>query len=79
MSLAASFDLIGELLPLSSSGEDLVALVYDRISDFIDGESNDECACAILNLISKARSSLYNTADGKTSVRSTTLTDGSSL
>jgi hypothetical protein len=67
MSLAASFDLIGELLPLSSSPsgqEDLVGLVYDRMNEFVDGESNDECACAILNLISKARSSLYNPSNG---------------
>jgi hypothetical protein len=70
MSLAASFDLIGELLPLCSSSsshneEDLVKLVYDRMNDFVNDESNDECACAILNVLSKARSSLYNSSKGK--------------
>jgi hypothetical protein len=68
MSLAASFDLISELLPLCSSSnndDDLVKLVYDRMNDFVDGESNDECACAILNVLSKARSSLYNSSNGK--------------
>lgn len=69
MSLAASFHLIGELLPLcslsSDNGEDLIKLVYDRVNDFVDGESNDECACAILHLLSKAKSSLYNSSDGK--------------
>lgn len=67
MSLAASFNLIGELLPLSSptnNKEDLIQLVYDRMNDFIDGESNDECACAILNLLSKARSCLYDVSNG---------------
>jgi len=72
MSLAASFNLIGELLPLCSSSssssnseEDLIKLVYDRMNDFVNGESNDECACAILNLLSKAKSSLYNSSNGK--------------
>lgn len=69
MSLAASFHLIGELFPLcslsSESDEDLIELVYDRMNDFVDGESNDECACAILHLLSKAKSSLYNSSDGK--------------
>jgi len=69
MSLAASFNLIGELLPLCSSSsnseEDLVKLVYDRMNDFVDGETNDECACAILNLLSKARSYLYNSSSAE--------------
>jgi hypothetical protein len=65
MSLAASFDLIAELLPLSSNNEDLVKLVYDRMNDFVYDESNDECACAILNVLSKARSSLYNSSNGE--------------
>ncbi len=70
MSLAASFDLIGELLPLCSSSssnneEDLIKLVYDRMNDFIDDESNDECSCAIIHLLSKAKSSLYNSSNGK--------------
>jgi hypothetical protein len=69
MSLAASFNLIGELLPLCSSSsnseEDLIELVYDRMNDFVNGESNDECACAIINLLSKAKSSLYNSSNGK--------------
>lgn len=69
MSLSASFHLIGELLPLcslsSDSDEDLIELVYDRMNDFIDGETNDECACAILHLLSKAKSSLYNSSSGK--------------
>ncbi|UJR24766.1 hypothetical protein I4U23_006140 [Adineta vaga] len=73
MSLAASFNLIGELLPLCSSSsnneEDLVKLVYDRINDFIDDESNDECACAILNLLSKARSCLYNSSNVESKCR----------
>jgi len=66
MSLAASFYLIGELLPLCSSSsnseEDLVKLVYNRMNDFVNGEINDECACAILHLLSKAKSSLYNSS-----------------
>ena len=70
MSLAVSFNLIGELLPLCSSSssnneDDLIKLVYNRMSDFIDGESNDECACAIINLLSKARSCLYSSSNGK--------------
>jgi len=72
MSLAASFSLIGELLPLSSSRDDnevdqqdLIKLVYDRINDFIDNETNDECACAILNLLSQSRSCLYNSTNSK--------------
>ena len=69
MSLAASFNLVGELLPLCSSSsndeEDLVKLVYVRINDFVDDEINDECACAILQLLSKAKSSLYNSSNGK--------------
>ncbi|CAF1540177.1 unnamed protein product, partial [Adineta steineri] len=71
MSLAASFDLIGELLPLCSSTsnnndeEDLVKLVYDRMNDFVDGENNDECACAILNVLNKARTCLYNPSNAK--------------
>ncbi|CAF4999114.1 unnamed protein product [Rotaria sp. Silwood1] len=43
MSLAASFYLISELLPLY----------------FVD----DQCACAILNLLTKARSCLYDSAN----------------
>ncbi|CAF3615024.1 unnamed protein product [Rotaria socialis] len=69
MSLAASFNLISELLPLCSSSknndEDLIKLVYDRMNDFVNGESNDECACAILNLLSKARSCLYNSCNAE--------------
>ena len=69
MSLAASFNIIGELLPLcslsSDNDEDLIELVYDRMKDFVDGECNDDCACAILRLLSKAKSSLYNSSDGK--------------
>lgn len=71
MSLAASFHLIGELLPLCSSSspsndeEDLIQLVYERMTDFVDGETNDECACAILHLLGKARSSLYNSSKSK--------------
>ena len=46
MSLAASFDLIGELLPLcslsSDNDEDLIELVYHRMKDFVDDESNDD-------------------------------------
>jgi hypothetical protein len=69
MSITASFYLIGELLPLCSSSsnseDDLVKLVYHQMHDFINGDSNDECACAILTLLSKARSSLYNSSTGK--------------
>lgn len=69
MSLAASFYLIGELLPLCSSSENdennLISLVYNRMTDFVDSEMNDECACAILTLLSKARSCLYNSSNGK--------------
>jgi hypothetical protein len=61
MTLAAGFDLIRELLPLSSNNEDLVKLVYDQMNDFV----NDECACSILNVLSKARSSLYNSSNGE--------------
>jgi hypothetical protein len=31
------------------------------MNDFV----NDECACAVLNVLSKARSSLYNSSKGK--------------
>ena len=72
MSLAASFRLIGELLSLCSSSsstsnseEDFIELVYDRMTDFVDSESNDECACAILHFLSMALSSLYNSLSGK--------------
>jgi hypothetical protein len=69
MNLAASFHLIGDLLPLCSSSsdnkEDLVKLVYNRINDFTDEESYHECACAILNVLSKAKSSLYNSSSDK--------------
>lgn len=69
MSLAASFNLIGNLLSLcslsSDNDEDLIELVYDRMKDFVVGESNDDCACVILRLLSKPKSSLYNSSDGK--------------
>lgn len=69
MSLAISFNLIGDLLPLcslsSDNDDDLIELVYDRMKDFVDGESNDDCACAILRLLSKAKSPLYSSSDGK--------------
>ena len=46
MSLAASFNLIGELLPLcslsSANDEDLTELVYHRTKDFVDDESKDD-------------------------------------
>ena len=63
MSLSISLTLIGELLPLSisSEDEDLIELIYDRIIDL----SDDECLCAILNLLSKARLSLYDVSNGK--------------
>ncbi|CAF4460853.1 unnamed protein product, partial [Rotaria sp. Silwood2] len=67
MSIAASFYLISELLPLCFSSktnqEDLIKLVYDRMNDFVNDESSDECACAILNLVSKARSCLYDSSN----------------
>ncbi|CAF3351657.1 unnamed protein product [Rotaria sp. Silwood1] len=69
MSLAASFNLISELLPLCLSSEtnqeDLIKLVYDRMNDFVNDESSDECACAILNLLSKVRSCLYDSSNAK--------------
>jgi len=48
MTLVASFYLIGEWL--SKYEGNLVKLIYDRMSDFVDGKNNDQCACAILNL-----------------------------
>ncbi|CAF0858419.1 unnamed protein product [Rotaria sordida] len=69
MSLAASFNLISELLPLCSSSknneQDLIELVYDRMNEFVDDESSDECACAILNLLSKAQSCLYDSLNAE--------------
>jgi hypothetical protein len=69
MSLAASFNLISSTLPLCSSSstgeEDLINLVYNRINDFVNESMDDQCACAILNILSKARSSLYNSSNGK--------------
>ena len=73
MSIAASFNLVGYLLPYCSSSsngkEDLVTLVYRRMSDFVDGDESDsmddDCACAILHVLSKARRRLDNSSNGK--------------
>ncbi|CAF1122462.1 unnamed protein product [Rotaria sp. Silwood1] len=69
MSLAASFNLISELLPLCLSSEtnqeDLIKLVYDRMNDFVNDESSDKCACAIINLLSKVRSCLYDSSNAE--------------
>ncbi|CAF2699654.1 unnamed protein product [Rotaria sp. Silwood2] len=68
MSLTASFILIDELLScflLSNNEEDLVKLVYNRMNNFVDGENNDECACAIFNILSKNRSYLYKSSNAE--------------
>ena len=56
MSIAASFDLLAQLLPLCTD-QSLVELVYQRMTDFLNEELNDQCACAILNVFSHSRSS----------------------
>ena len=70
MSIAASFELLGDLLPLCASSatdakeSDLLQLTYQRIDDFLGSDINDECACALLSLLKKAHSSFDRSSDG---------------
>ena len=54
MSIAASLDLLAQLLPLCKD-QSLVELVYQRMTDFLNDDLNDQCACAILNVLSHTR------------------------
>lgn len=69
MSIAASFNLLAELLPLccltsnenkEKEEENLIELVYQQMNNFVQNDLNDEFACAILNVLSKGQSVLYH-------------------
>ena len=72
MSIAASFDLLGDLLPLCTFGlqdetekkSELLQMTCQRIDDFLASDINDDCACALLNLLKKAHSSFNRASDG---------------
>lgn len=60
MSIAASLDLLAQLLPLCKD-QSLVELVFQRMTDFVNDDLNDQCACAILNVLSHTRLSTTTT------------------
>ena len=56
MSIASSLNLLAEIVPSccrssDAAGEDLMKILAEQIDEFLHDELNDECACALLNLL----------------------------
>ena len=62
MSIAACLDLLAHLLPLCKD-HSIVALLYQRMTDFLNDDLNDQCACSILNVLTYTRLSVTTTSN----------------
>lgn len=62
MNIASSFNLLSEIVPLSyqtsskETNENFIEILSQRIDEFLHDDLNDECACAILNLLCQTQS-----------------------